>query len=383
MDIVWLIFLLMLGACVGSFLNVVIYRLPRGESLVFPPSHCPACGRRIRPYDNIPIVSWLALRGRCRFCKSRISPRYIIVEAATAALVGGLYVFYYMLGVRNGAGILEQTWPMFAAHAALLAGLLVCSIVDAETFTIPLEVCWVVTLIALARAAVWPEPFLPRIGMFGSAAAVTGAAGLAISHLLTRFGWLRESFVDASDRPLKVPGEPAQTTIAYSRAHGVDPRKEILCEVLYLLIPIGLVVAAALVLAYWPAASAWWSGLLDVARHPAAAHVRGLLAAVLGYLIGGFIVWLSRVGGTLAFGKEAMGMGDVHLMAAVGAVTGWIVPTVAFFVAPVFGLVWALHSWLVRGRRELPYGPWLAAATVVAMLFYDGIIEFLGPVLGR
>ena len=70
MDAVWIVFLLATGACVGSFLNVVIYRLPRGESIVSPPSHCPNCGRGIRWYDNIPLMSWLLLRGQCRFCEA-------------------------------------------------------------------------------------------------------------------------------------------------------------------------------------------------------------------------------------------------------------------------------------------------------------------------
>ncbi len=74
------------GAIVGSFLNVVAYRLPRGESLSRPRSRCPACETPIRPYDNVPILSWLVLRGRCRACGAPISPRYPLVEAATAAL---------------------------------------------------------------------------------------------------------------------------------------------------------------------------------------------------------------------------------------------------------------------------------------------------------
>ncbi|HEX5224038.1 MAG TPA: prepilin peptidase [Solirubrobacteraceae bacterium] len=77
------------GAIVGSFLNVVIYRLPRRESLVMPGSHCPACQAPVRPYDNVPIISWLLLRGRCRSCRATISPRYPLVEALTAALCVG------------------------------------------------------------------------------------------------------------------------------------------------------------------------------------------------------------------------------------------------------------------------------------------------------
>jgi leader peptidase (prepilin peptidase) / N-methyltransferase len=72
------------GAVIGSFLNVVVHRLPLGESLVTPGSRCPACGTPVKPYDNVPVVSWLVLRGRCRRCGAPISPRYPLVELATA-----------------------------------------------------------------------------------------------------------------------------------------------------------------------------------------------------------------------------------------------------------------------------------------------------------
>jgi leader peptidase (prepilin peptidase)/N-methyltransferase len=75
------------GLIVGSFLNVVVYRLPRGESIVFPGSHCPSCDTPIKAYDNVPVLSWLVLRGRCRSCRKSISARYPIVEAVTAALL--------------------------------------------------------------------------------------------------------------------------------------------------------------------------------------------------------------------------------------------------------------------------------------------------------
>jgi leader peptidase (prepilin peptidase)/N-methyltransferase len=74
------------GLLVGSFLNVVAYRLPRGESLVVPGSHCPGCGTAIKPYDNVPVFGWLLLRGRCRACRQQISGRYPVVEATCAAL---------------------------------------------------------------------------------------------------------------------------------------------------------------------------------------------------------------------------------------------------------------------------------------------------------
>src|ERR1700712_4336651 len=74
------------GLAIGSFLNVVIWRVPRGESVVRPGSHCPSCDHPVRPYDDIPVVSWLLLRGRCRDCGEPISARYPLVEAGTSAL---------------------------------------------------------------------------------------------------------------------------------------------------------------------------------------------------------------------------------------------------------------------------------------------------------
>lgn len=75
-----------MGLLIGSFVNVVAWRVPRGESIVRPPSHCPGCGHPIRPRDNVPVLSFLVLRGRCRDCRAAISPRYPLVEAATGAL---------------------------------------------------------------------------------------------------------------------------------------------------------------------------------------------------------------------------------------------------------------------------------------------------------
>lgn len=75
-----------LGGCIGSFLNVVLYRLPRGESIVWPSSHCPHCKHPIRWYHNLPVIGWLLLRGKCYDCGGKISPRYPLIEAAIATL---------------------------------------------------------------------------------------------------------------------------------------------------------------------------------------------------------------------------------------------------------------------------------------------------------
>ena len=112
------------GLLIGSFLNVVIWRVPRQESIVRPPSHCPGCDGEIAPYDNVPVVSWLVLRGRCRRCGIRISARYPLVELACA----GLWV---AMALRFGA-----TWEL-PAYLVLVSGLLALSLIDFDTFLLP------------------------------------------------------------------------------------------------------------------------------------------------------------------------------------------------------------------------------------------------------
>src|SRR5947207_15010217 len=92
----FIIFVFAIGACVGSFLNVVVWRLPRDESLVTPPSHCPKCNHRLAWRDNIPIFGWLLLGGKCRYCRASIAIRYPIVELATALLFALFYVLFFV-----------------------------------------------------------------------------------------------------------------------------------------------------------------------------------------------------------------------------------------------------------------------------------------------
>lgn len=118
------IFVLILGASVGSFLNVVVYRLPAGLSLLHPPSRCPKCLNRLKPYDNVPVFGWLWLRGRCRYCRNPISARYPLVEAATGILF--LLVFW-----QFGSSV--QT----LGYWAFLSFLMALSLIDLDTMTLP------------------------------------------------------------------------------------------------------------------------------------------------------------------------------------------------------------------------------------------------------
>jgi leader peptidase (prepilin peptidase)/N-methyltransferase len=95
--VLWSLWFAVLGACVGSFLNVLVYRLPLRKSLVHPPSHCPRCGHAIRWYDNIPVLGWIRLRGKCRDCKMPISVRYPCVEGFCGILFVGVFILIAQL----------------------------------------------------------------------------------------------------------------------------------------------------------------------------------------------------------------------------------------------------------------------------------------------
>jgi leader peptidase (prepilin peptidase) / N-methyltransferase len=126
-----------LGLAVGSFLNVVIYRVPRDESIVTPRSSCPTCGAQIREKDNIPVVSWLLLRGRCRDCQATISMRYPLVEVGCGALFAGT-------AARFG-----HQWDL-PAYLALFAGLLALSCIDVERMILPKKIVYPLTVLVAA-----------------------------------------------------------------------------------------------------------------------------------------------------------------------------------------------------------------------------------------
>lgn len=118
------VFVCLFGAVIGSFLNVCIHRLPREESIAFPPSHCPACGSRIAPWDNIPVISWLLLKGRCRSCGNRISLQYPIVETINALLSLALFLHFGLSG-------------QFALYLLFSSALVVITFIDLEHQIIP------------------------------------------------------------------------------------------------------------------------------------------------------------------------------------------------------------------------------------------------------
>lgn len=432
----WLIFTTIYGACAGSFLNVVIYRLPEGKSLIHPPSACPKCNTRLAWYDNVPILGWLWLRGRCRYCRNPISVQYPIIEAITAALFGGLFWVYYMSGWKPVWGDWgpANTWPVFIVVLTLVGSLVATTLVDARLYIIPLSIPWCVTLVAaiVLPMTAWllPEsrPVIQVIEGPWLGGALGGTIGLIIAIVLLELGVLPLSFAEEMEGELphdqlphtqgsvvpdpsssmahtaeQPPGttvehlnEPAEVqlsamqpettdTLSPTTADSATPvateptptatteepvtdhphlSREILKEVAFVALPltgfiIGMVVWQRMMPHPWnqPELAAAWPALGGVA---------------MGYLVGGALIWFTRIIGSLAFQKEAMGLGDVHLLAGIGAVLGWRAAVMVFFIAPFLGLAYTAASVgmnrLLQGHsRVIPYGPYLAAATLIVM----------------
>ncbi|MGF1633712.1 MAG: prepilin peptidase [Phycisphaerae bacterium] len=424
------IFVFALGACVGSFLNVVVYRLPRVEepegtgvfgSLVLslralssPPSTCPGCGHRLAWFDNVPVFGWLLLRGKCRYCRKPISVRYPIVEAFT----GLLFVFYYVaifmwqLGPQleavqtltaDGTVVavvppleIARHWLMFLIVLYLLGSLVAASLIDAELFIIPLWICWLMALAGLFgnAAAVPLEQPGAMLGVPWTAGlALGGLAGLMLSLVLVALRIMPRSF-EEGEPVLEVyrqaaEAEAAGRAAAVAAGSAVDAadlppelqppmppavlRLEMLKELAFLALPL-LLAGVGFWLARGPAA-----GVFDSLMQQQV--LSGLVGSLFGGLVGGFVVWAVRVLGSLAFGKEAMGMGDVHLMLGVGCLIGAGPSTAAFFIAPFFGILWGGYLFLSRRQRELPYGPFLAAASAGVVLVYPWIEAYFAEPL--
>lgn len=175
-----------LGAIIGSFLNVVIHRVPRDESIAFPASHCPSCGTAIRPYDNIPIISWAVLRGRCRSCRTPISARYPAVELLTAVL------FALTLWLHSG---LTLSLPFDLAFVAAIVALV---FIDAEHMLLPNVITYPGVAVAVIARLVVPNLYgvgslcsahaCPPLWMLSLANSVLGA--VAGGGFLWLVGWL-------------------------------------------------------------------------------------------------------------------------------------------------------------------------------------------------
>jgi leader peptidase (prepilin peptidase)/N-methyltransferase len=265
-----------LGSIIGSFLNVVIHRVPNDESIVYPNSACPHCKNQIKPYDNIPILSWLFLGGKCRNCKSPISPRYPAVELLTGLL---FLLVFWQIG-------LSWFLPVCLIFAASLVALI---FIDAEHMILPDVINYPLLVFAL------------------------------IVRVTFAFLFGNQFFADLNFFPVT----------------------------------------------YFEGFPLW---------------ALTLVSAVFGGLVGGGSLWLLGEIWKRLRGVDAMGLGDVKMMFAVGALLGWRLTFLAMFIGAFAGAVAGIFV-IIRQKdkdfqTQIPFGIFLGIGSLVALLFGEQIINW-------
>jgi leader peptidase (prepilin peptidase)/N-methyltransferase len=323
--LMWVLWAFLLGSCVGSLLNVCIARLPLEKSILWPSSRCGNCLQPIRWSDNIPLVSYWVLRGRCRSCGARFSARYFFVELLTGVLFAGLFLLEIVQNVHDlpffhrhqwqiRAGLPPwQAWAFYGHHALLLALLIVAAVCDLERREIPLSLTLFGTVLGLVGATLFPWPWPNDL------AQAVPAKGLP--------WWLVE------------PGEIGRG--------------------LYL----------------WPV----WESLPD--WMPLGSHLSGLATGLAGALVGTWMLRAVRVVFSKGLGREALGLGDADLMMMAGSFLGWQPVVVAFFVGALVTLGFAIIQAVVFRDSSLPFGPGLAVGVVVTWLCWRSIGPHVQPLL--
>lgn len=321
---IWSIFLFLVGASIGSFLNVAIARLPLEKSLLWPNSRCGNCLQSIRWYDNLPILSYLWLRGRCRQCGQSYSVAYMLVELATALGFVGLFWLEVVINVHGWpAGPIWATrvgwYPGaslvgFAWHATLFSFLMAASVCDLKSREIPLQLTMTGTLVGLIGAVLMPWPW-------------PGAGLVVPPPPLPHLPWLN-------------PGVPLEEGIYAWPFWGPLPN---------------------------------WAGPGD--------WLTGLLTGVCGALMGTLLLRITGFLFSAGLGKEALGLGDADLMMMAGAFLGWQIVLVAFFLSVAPALLFGIMQLLVRRDNSLPFGPSLSLGVMATCLAWQPIGEQLRPVL--
>nr|WP_041231122.1 prepilin peptidase [Deinococcus peraridilitoris] len=360
----------LLGALIGSFSNVLIHRLPRRESVAFPPSHCPNCQHRLSALDLIPLFSWAGLRGRCRYCGARISARYPLVELLTAL---GYALLAVLLPWSAAGASLLGLWAMFTL-------LLVISFIDAETRTIPDALVLPGLALGLLLGFANERTGALIAGLPGVQGALAGALlGAGLIALIALYGEL----VLRRFRERRFPEFPVsyqQVALAalvgawlgvvwgvvlglFSVALNVFARRVVrLPEILLLL---GLLVSIVL------GVSGTGPGVIDMTQNAlAAAGGMSLLAA---------LYWWTQPDEIESEDQDydpvAMGFGDVKLMGLLGAFMGVTGALVSLGVAILVGALVGVVTLSLRRENKLPFAPLLALGALVHLLYGAQIVQ--------
>lgn len=360
----------LLGACVGSFLNVCIYRWPLGLKVNQPArSFCPGCRRNIPVLQNIPLVSWILLRGRCAGCRSPIPFRYFAVELITALAFLGLWMVFP---------------PAHAVALALLAvACIVTVFVDFEHYIIPNQVTWGVLPFALLASALVPELHGQPTWWGGLLQGVIGAAlGYGILWLIVElgkraFGRQKREFPspvawELRDGPTDAPELFLDNEIIAWEDLFNRQSDRLIIETAGVLVDGKKKQAADRVAVAWD--------------HVEITSGEGKPRRIE-------LTELKSLGGETArvvVPREAMGMGDVFFLCMAGAFVGWQGVLFTVFSASIYGSVFGALMWAIGHRQwagRIPFGPWLVAALWTWILagptLFKWYLDLLGVESGR
>lgn len=388
MTIAWIALMAVVGSLIGSFANVVVYRWPRGESVVFPRSRCPKCGHVLEPLDLVPVLSWLFLRGRCRHCGAPVSARYPLVEAGFA-LGFGLIAWAYPVEV-NGLGLLVLL--------TLFSMLSMAALIDLDTYLLPDRL----TLPAIAIGVLGAYLYAPGRGLPTPLEAAIGAAVSAgVLVLINRLGGLvLRRFQDTEERLWPFSLDAVNVAAVAGVVGGwlwglVAGGLQVLASTL-LRRPVRLPEPAVYLL--------WLVGIVLVSAGWTAGWGVGVVEALTGTLVGAgalavlgacwwWVVDMVKGGGKPPQDEAgnpeddkgepvAMGFGDVKLAAVLGALLGWQAFLVGFLFAVLLGAVFGLVQRAMGGSRFVPFGPYLVLGGFLAWAVAEPVLNWYLTLLG-
>jgi len=356
-DLLFSIFAFVLGACIGSFLNVCIYRLPLNLSVNQPRrSFCPSCKTQIPWHQNLPLVSWLALRGRCANCGARIAFRYFVVELVTA--------FCFLVIWK------AFPWPIAIAYWVFIALVIAATFIDFEHFIIPDEITIGGTVAGLIASIAVPQ-LMGADRRLTALLISTGSAALGYALLWLVLEGGKLVFGKKRIR-LEKP-----TPFTWTR-HGDDADFVVGDE------------------------KSLWSDFFARAKDQLLLHCSSakigeheFTDAILRFHYNRVQVGsenfeldqldeISGAANEIEIPREAMGRGDLKLLACIGAFLGWRAVLFAIFAGSLYGSVIGLIT-LVLGRRvwslKLPFGPYLALGAISWMFFGDSVVRWYQTLL--
>ncbi len=362
-----LVLLFMFGTVVGSLVNLAVYRMAWNRRLISPWTRPPAEAPPRRWADRIPVLGWLGLRREARLHGTGFWIRPMMIELLTGAGFAALYWWEVVeLGLFHPpVPPVPQTLlhVQYGSHLLLLSLMLAGSLIDIDEKLIPDGITVVGTWLGLLIAAVYPWSLLPN------PIVLANGVLLGFLHLAAPDAW-----------PAWLDGWPRGGSLAlglgcwwlwcvalarrtwYSR-HGC--RRALKLALARLArdsstLPLALMglVGSGLTVAVW-----YWGG----------DHWVGLLTALVGMVAGGLMIWSVRIVGTAVLRREAMGFGDVTLMAMIGSYVGWQSCLLIFFLAPFAGLVIGLITLILQREHEIPYGPFLCLAATFVIVRWASV----------